>query len=157
MAVTVAAIIDGITTTLAAATGITSGLSYDELLEGVPGVNCPMIQVYPDAFNPDPGSSTDRTTFQAGIQLQEIIIFVDVYARVRSQIAQDMKAAVDTLDNLVTMLQTEEKPPFFGVTATDPTDKYPIKSFRWSWKRAVFVFGSQKYMGGRFTITVRVA
>ena len=157
MAVTVAAIIDGITTTLAAATGITSGLSYDELLEGLPGVNLPAIQVYPDSFNPDPGSGTDRTTFQAGVQLQELIVYVDVYARTRSQIAQDMKAVVDTLDSLITVLQAQETPPFFGVLATVPTDKHPIKSFRWSWKRTVFVFGTQKYMGGRFTIILRIA
>jgi len=148
MAVTIAAICDGIESTLALATGINTGKSYDEITEGVPARDCPRIHVYPDTIGPDDRTRTERTTFQAGLQQLDVSVFVDVYARQRSQLPEDMKAAVTTLDNLITVLQAQEVPPFFGVTG--------IKAFRWSWRRAVFRLGNAKYMGGRFLIVARV-
>ncbi len=157
MAVTVAALCDGIATTLSAATGIKTTKSYNEITEGIPATECPRLQVYPDGFDPDPGSGTDRNTMSAGIQLQAITIFVDVFARKRSHIHLDMAATVDTLDAIVDVLQAQERPPFFGVVATPAGSKPPIKSFRWTWKRTVLRYGEQRYMGGRFTIVLRIA
>lgn len=157
MAVTIGAICNSIATTLSAAIGITSSKSYDEITEGIPGTELPRLQVYPDRFGSDPSSATDRATMQAGVQLQEVIVYVDVFARKRSQIAEDMKATVDTLDALIDVLQAQERPPFFGVVATPGGSKHPIKSFKWFWKRANLRYGKQNYMGGRFTITLRVA
>ena len=149
MAVTFAAILDGIATTLSTATGIKTTMSYDQLTEGIPGTDLPRLQVYPESLGGDPNSRTDRSAFNAAMQLQEFVVFVDVFASKRQHIAQDMTAVVDTLDNLVNVLQAEEKPPFFGVSG--------IKSFSWAWKRAVLRYGTITYMGGRFTILTRIA
>jgi len=149
MAVTIAAICDGIATTLATGAGINTVKSYDELTEGIPGVDCPRLQVYPEGFAPNPGSRTDRLTFQAAMQHQELIVFVDHYARKRSQMAQDMKAVVVSLDALIDVLEAQEKKPFFAVAAID--------SFDWVWKRATLVYAGERYAGGRFTITLRIA
>lgn len=149
MAVTIAAICDGIATTLSAGAGINTVKSYDELTEGIPGVDCPRLQVYPDSFAPNPGSRTDRLTFKAAIQHQELTVFVDVYARKRSQMALDMEATVDTLDALIDVLEAQEEKPFFSVAAID--------SFAWVWKRATLVYAGERYAGSRFTITIRIA
>ena len=149
MAVTIAAICDGIATTLSAATGITTTMSYDELTEGIPDTDCPRLQVYPDTFAPNPDSRADRTTFKSAIQFQQLIVFVDVYSRKRSQMALDMKAVVDNLDALIDVLEAQEEKPFFGVAA--------ITVFDWVWKRATFVYVEELYAGGRFTITLRIA
>ena len=149
MAVTFAAILDGIATTLSTATGIKTTMSYDELTEGIPGTELPRLQVYPESLGGSPNSDTDRIAFNAGVQFQTFTVYVDVFASKRQHIAQDMAAVVDTLDNIVTELQTQEKPPFFGVSA--------IKSFAWTWKRAVLRYGTINYMGGRFTLVIRIA
>ena len=148
MALTIADICDGIGATLVGATGIESMKSYDELTEGVPSLACLRLHVYPDSVGEDVATFTDRTAFAAGVQQSEILIFVDHYARQRSQMHLDMKATVEGLDALQTVLEAQERKPFFGVTG--------IKSFKWSWKRAALIYGDAVYAGGRFSILVRV-
>jgi len=148
MALTIAAICDGIEETLAEATGIKSTKSYDEIPEGVPSLACPRLHVYPDAVGQDVATNTDRTAFGGGVQQSEVLIFVDHFARQRSQMHLDMKAVVEGLDALMDVIEEQERPPFFGVEG--------IKSFKWSWKRAVLSFSGALYAGGRFSILVRV-
>jgi len=146
MAVTIAAICDGIANTLSATTGIASTKSYDEITEGIPGSECPRLQVYPDALEQGAGVATERMTFSAGVQPMRLTVFVDVFARVRSHIHLDLEAMVATLDNIIDTLQEQERPPFFNVPG--------IKSFTWSWRRATLRYGDNRYLGGRFTLII---
>ena len=148
MALTIADICDGIGDTLEMATGIKSMKSYDEIPEGVPSLACPRLHVYPDRVGEDYTTNTDRTAFAAGVQQSEILIFVDHFARQRSQMPLDMKATVEGLDALIDVIEEQERKPFFGVTG--------IQSFKWSWKRAALIYGDAVYAGGRFSILVRV-
>jgi len=148
MATTLSEICDGIETVLAEAVGVQSSQSYDELTEGIPAMDCPRVQVYPDRGTCDPSGKTDRTTFGAGVQQVEVIVFADLYARQRSQLAEDMKATVGMIDAIVEVLQEQERPPFFGLMG--------IKSFKWNWKRTTFRYARALYMGARFTLTLRI-
>jgi hypothetical protein len=148
MAVTLAEICDGIETTLGAASGISSSKSYDELTEGIPAMDCPRLQVHPARGGCDSPGKADRTTFQAGVQQTLVVVYADLYARLRSQLDEDMKATVDETDALIDVLQAQERPPFFGVAG--------IKAFRWEWKRATFSYAEERYMGARFTLNIRI-
>ena len=148
MAVTLMALIDGVEATLGAATGMTSSKSYDELTEGIPALECPRLQVHPDRGTCDPSGWGDRTTFHAGTQQAIITIYADLYARLRSQLSEDMRKTVELIDALVDVLQAQEDLPFFGVVG--------IKVFNWNWKRANFKYADEQYMGARFTINLRI-
>jgi len=148
MAVTLMALLDGVETTLSAATGMQSSKSYDELTEGIPGFECPRLQVHPDKGTCDPSGWGDRTTFQAGVQQSVITIYADLYARVRSQLDEDMKATVELIDALIDVLQAQERPPFFGVVG--------IQACNWNWRRASLRYAGEAYMGARFTINLKV-
>jgi len=148
MSVTLAQICDGIEATLSAAVGVTTSTSYDELTEGIAPFDCPRLEVYGDRGSSDPSGNTDRTAFNAGVQQVMIVIFADLYARQRSQLGEDVKAVIDLVDALTSVIQAQEKPPFFGVAG--------IKAFSWGWKRAVFRRAGANYVGTRFTITCRV-
>ena len=93
---------------------------------------------------------TDRATFQGGIRVKDYVIFADLYARQRSDIAEDMSAVVDAIDFLEGIFEQQNTSPYFGVAG--------IKNFRWAWKRFTFVLGDPNilYAGARFTINVRV-
>lgn len=148
MAITLMAMCDGIEAILSAAVGVQSSTSFDELTEGVPAMDCPRVEVYPDAGVCDPSGNTDRFTFNACTQLLVITIFADLYARQRSQLGEDMKATTEMIDSLIDVLQTQERPPFLGVAG--------IKAFSWSWKRHTFRRADARFVGARFTIKCKV-
>lgn len=148
MAITLAEICDGVEATLGAAASLRSATSYDELTEGIATFDCPRIEVYPEKGVTDPSGTTDRTSFNACIQQSVITIHADLYARQRSQLGEDMKAIVDMLDELIPLLEAQERPPFFGVTG--------IKAFRWRWNRAIFKRAQAWYVGARFTIELKI-
>ena len=149
MALTLEDLCDGISDTLATATGILSVKSFDELTTSIPADQCPRLQVYLDAIN---GSSqnqqTQQVAFNGGVQSLDIPIFVDLYARHRSYIWLDMKAMVECVDAITDVIQAQEAGNYFGVPE--------IQNFRWNFQRGVMQYGKSKYMGGRFTITARI-
>ena len=149
MAITLEEICDGISDTLAEATGILSVKSFDELTTSIPADQCPRLQVYLDAVN---GSSQDGQTqqvaFNGGVQSLDIPFFVDLYARQRSYLWLDMAATVKCVDAIIDVIQAQPAGNYFGVPE--------IQNFRWRFQRAVMQYGKSKYMGGRFTITIRV-
>ena len=148
MAVTLMQICDGIETILSAAVGVQSSTSFDELTEGVPAMDCPRVEVFPDAGVCDPSGTTDRFTFNACTQMTVITIFADLYARQRSQLGEDMKETTEMIDSIIDVLQTQERPPFFGVTG--------IKAFNWRWKRSTFRRADARFVGARFTIQCKI-
>ena len=148
MAVTVSAVYNGIETTLSVAPSLRSATAYDELTEGIASLDCPRLEVYPEKGVTDPSGTTDRTAFKAGIQQSVLTVHADLYARQRSQLGEDMKAIVDMLDELIPLLEAQERPPFFGVVG--------IKAFRWRWNRTLFRRAEAQYVGARFTIELKL-
>lgn len=148
MAITLTEICDGIEAVLSVAVGVQSSTSYDELTEGVPAMDCPRVEVFPDSGVCDPSGTTDRSTFSACTQLTMVTIFADLYARQRSQLGEDMKATTEMIDSIIDVLQTQERPPFFGLKG--------IKAFNWRWKRHTFRRADARFVGARFTIVCKI-
>src|SRR3990167_2651467 len=148
MAITLAQILDAITSTLSAATTLSRAQSYDEMADGMNDL--PALQVYPETNEQDISGNADRTTFRAGIRQTEITINADYYARKRSHLSEDMAALVDGMDAMANVFEQQDTKPYFGLDG--------IKAFHWSWRRVTFVYGDPQlsYVGARFTITVRV-
>lgn len=150
MAVKVSELCDGIAETLAVAAGIESWTKYNKVTEGIAVLDCPRLEVHPDRGTTDPSGNTDRTTFGAGVQQTAVVILADLYARRRSQLSDDLKVTVDMIDAISDELESQERPPFFGLAYND------VKAFSWSWRRLTFIRAKALYMGARFTITCRV-
>ncbi len=148
MAVTLTQLCDGIEATLGTAVGMRTTATFDDLTEGVSSLNCPLLEIYPEAGVCDPSGRTDRTTFQAGVQLSVITIHADLYARQRSELGEDMGKTVTMIDSIINVLQEQEKPPFFDVEG--------LKAFSWSWRRAVHFRAGGNYVGARFTLLLRM-
>lgn len=148
MAITLMAICDSIEAALSVAVGVQSSTSFDELTEGVPAMDCPRVEVYPEAGVCDPSGTTDRFTFNACTQMTVVTIFADLYARQRSQLDEDMKATTEMIDSIIDVLQTQERPPFFDLKG--------IKAFSWRWKRSTFRRANSRFVGARFTISCKI-
>ena len=84
----------------------------------------------------------------AGVQQSIIAIHSDLYARQRSNLAEDLTETIEMIDSIIDVLQEQEKPPFFGVAA--------IKAFSWSWRRATHIRAGANYAGARFTLLLRI-
>lgn len=146
---TLAAICDGITTTLAAAPGIVRAQSFDELTEDYPDL--PLLQVYWEGLDTDArADNDDRSSFGAGVRVTEVEIRCDVPCRQRSHLDEDMAEVVAIADALCTTLETQDRKAYFGVAG--------IKGFRWSMRRVNFERGDPLvvYPGLRLTLFVRV-
>ena len=148
MTVSVGDICDGIETTLSTVAGMQSSTTYSEITEGLATFDCPRIEVYPQAGNCDPSGNVERTAVNAGVQQHILTVHVDLYARQRSELGEDMQAYVALVDELIDVLQTQEKPPFFGVEG--------IKAFSWRWTRAVLIKAQARYVGARFVVVCRI-
>lgn len=110
-----------------------------------------VLQVYPDSGSQDPGGQTDRTTFGGGVRQTEAIILCDLYAKQLNEPGEGMAALLPLVDEVVNALEAQDSEPFLGVVG--------IQQFRWSWRRVVFEYGDRgqtKYVGARFTLTVRL-
>lgn len=108
------------------------------------------MQVYFERAEASAGSNTDRVTFGAAIRRSLWTFHVDVYARQRSHIGEDMAAVVNTADAVIDLLETQTTGAPFGLAG--------IKTFRWTAERATFVYGDPelRYAGVRFIIVLSV-
>ena len=158
--VTIHQICDAIETTLGAATSLVRHQTFDDLSEGMQ--DYPTLQVYPEAnLGTDRDQETDRTAFMAATgtvkhRQKEYVIHADLFARQRSNLAEDMAQLVETVDEIEDILEAQVC-PLFGLTVAGAA-KGPIRSFRWSWQRVIFEYGDPvvKYMGARFILTLVV-
>src|SRR5512139_962325 len=100
MSITLAQVCNAVETTLAPA--VTYTQSYNELKEGLN--DWPMLQVYWDASNQDPGGNADRTTFKAVVRQTDITIFADLYGTPRRDIGEDMAALLPLVDAVIDIL-----------------------------------------------------
>lgn len=140
--VTLRQINDGIKTTLSAATGMSVSHSYNQLKEGIPPGDMPLLQVYFETLDYEP------VTYQGEVQQLVMLFHADVFCRQRSKIGEDMGKVLEMADAVVDVLQTEKHPPFFNV--------HGVKDMRWRADRVTFDYAGALYAGIRFYITVYV-
>jgi hypothetical protein len=126
--------------------------NYDELTEGMN--TTPTIQVYPESWEVDASSDTDRTTFTdsgtgvPGLRQTEMVIRLDVYVRRRSQLNEDWGDAADLASEIHDKLDEQGSCPLF--------DQVGIRSFHWTCTRVVFDYAGTLYTGWRFELTLRI-
>jgi len=150
--VTVGEICTAISTVLATVVGVNRVQDYDELTEGMNTL--PTIQVYPERWEVDVATGTDRTTFVdgvtgiPGVRQTEIIIRADLYVRQRSQLNEDWGDAVDLASLVTDKLDEEGSCPLFSQVG--------IRSMHWTCQRVVFDYATVLYTGYRFEIVIRV-
>ena len=155
--VTVGAIVSAVTTFVSATPGITRTQDYNKLTEGMNVL--PTLQVYPESWEVSTGSETDRVSFVDGVTSipghrdTEMVLFLDLYVRQRSQLLTDWGDAVDLASALSTQLDTAGACPLFGLSV----DGYPVVgSFKWTAQRGTFPYAQVSYTGFRFTLTLRI-
>jgi len=118
--ITVGEICDAIAATLSTTVGLTRTQSYNQLTEGMN--TWPTLQVYPESWETSMDSATDRISFVdaatgiPGHRYTEIIFFLDLYARQRSQLNEDWGKAVDMADALDNKLNEEGACPHLGTS-----------------------------------------
>lgn len=150
--VTVGAICNAVAATLSTTTGLERTQSYDQLTEGMNTL--PTLQVYPERWEVDTATETDRTTFVdaatgiPGVRQTELVLHLDLYVRQRSQLEEDWGEAVDLASGLGDKMDEEGPCPHFGLAA--------IRSFHWTAQRVVFMYAEVLYTGFRFVLTLRI-
>lgn len=146
MSITLAQICNAVEATLAPA--ITYTQSYNELKEGM--ADQPMLQIYPNSGTSLAGQTTDRTSFQATVRQNQVEIYADLYATVRSEIGEDMAILLPLIDAVIDEIEKQDTKPYFGLTG--------LKAFYWSWSRVMFSYNDPMtfYVGARFIFTFRI-
>ena len=120
---------------------------YYDATESIP--ETPLFQVYPDSKNTDSQSNSDRASFKAGIRRSDMVVIIDLYARQRSMIGEDLLACFQLLDEIEIALENEQTKPYFGLPG--------VQGFSWRWERQTFEYGDQKlpYVGARIYLTLK--
>lgn len=129
-------------------TGVRHTQRDEEITENINPV--PMIQIYCVGMNSDVMSSGGHTTtFQTGVISREITIRVDLYARQRAHIGQDMEAQRVYTDAIMAELDKQWYMPAFDIDG--------IQDFRWSANMVSFSYGPEdvKYIGTRIDVVLR--
>ena len=146
MTITLTQICQAIETTLSPAVTYTQTAS--EMKDGM--ADQPTLQVYPQSGTSSPPQNTDRSSFQANVRQQEIIVYADLYATPRSEIGEDFALLLPLIDAMIDEIEKQDTKPYFGLIG--------IKAFRWDWLRATFQYNdlTQQYAGARFTFYLRV-
>ena len=149
MAITIVQINSAIEGTLATATGLTNSQDYNELTEGMQDI--PNLQVYWRSANQDPIGNTTQRSFRGGVKQTDLTFYADLYARQRSHIGEDMAALLPLVDAISAVLEAQKTKPLFFLFVIQALTS-------WRADQVVFEYGDPllKYVGARFTITVRV-
>lgn len=116
---------------------------HDELKESIN--TKATVQVYPQSWSQDSSNAVHQTTFRGRIRLQETLIHVDVYARQRSSLADDISATIILADAINAKLESTT-PDDFGITG--------LQAFHWEGQRLIFEYGDVQYAGVRYIITL---
>ena len=148
--VTIMNVVDAIEATLGAATGIVRSESMDELSEGTPDL--PLLQVYWSGLTVSLDSETDVFGFgdasNQPIRHYQHRIFVDILASARSHLDQDYEAIATTAEAVITVLDSENAPPYFG-QAGIKAFSYTAEAIGWEDTEPIIV-------GERFIIMVHL-
>lgn len=116
------------------------------------GVNDrPLMQVYPERGGTT-ASGTDRRASRAGLRQQEVIVNVDLYAKQRAHIGEDMAVLLPLIDAVIATLEAQDVKPYFGLKGEG------VKAFSWLWDRVTFEYGDTvtRYVGARFVLTFTI-
>jgi hypothetical protein len=147
--ITIRQMCEAVQTTLGAAAHLKKTQTYRELSEGIH--DTPLLQIYWESLEQDTvNTGTERTTFRGGTRQTEVVIYCDLYARPRSDLAEGMDKTAVVGEELITILEAQDTKPYFGLTG--------IKAFHWRMERAVFSYGNEetKFDGARLILTMRV-
>jgi hypothetical protein len=134
-------VLDGIEGVLGTATGLKQHQTYDQLTEGIP--ETPLLQVYPHSLEPDQLETYTK------FRVEKLVVYADLYARLRSNLRDDMAKVVEMGQAMLVVIRTEDEAHSnFGVTG--------VHAWNWSMERVLFEYGdpSVKYAGLRFTFNV---
>lgn len=150
--VTLGSVCNAIAAVVANTAGVIRVQSYDELTEGMQ--DWPSIQVYPESAEQSWQSDTDTQTLCGGVQITNLVVHVDLYGAQRSHIAENWGDTIDAASSLHDVLAAEGqcdddgRCPHFGHEG--------IKSFRFTWNRVLFRYGTVLYTGVRFILQIRI-
>ena len=125
-----------------------------EMTEGI--TDEPTVQVYPEEVKPvTPSGATERTSFGTSNhdkmkRQHDITVHIDLYARMRHELNEDMAALLDLIDPIEEKLEEQSVKPYFGLAG--------LQAFSWTSSRVIFVYGDPeiKYVGWRWVLTFRV-
>ncbi len=148
--ITTATICNAIANEIAEVADMGSGATQKpgELGDGI--ADEPTIQIYPEAHEQDPSGSTDRTTFRGGVRQTVVTVHVDLYARQRRYLGEDMAALIRLIDAITDKFEEQDTKPYF--------DQAGIKAFSWTGSRVLFTYGDPQvnYVGWRWTLLITV-
>jgi hypothetical protein len=120
------------------------------LTESIP--ETPLIQVYFEELTQSKNSQNDRISFKTTnnpiIRQTGFIFHVDVYAKARANIGEDIAKVSEVADEVMDILDKEERKPFFNTEG--------IKAFSYTASRVVFQYNRTKYAGIRFILDLTV-
>jgi hypothetical protein len=123
------------------------GTALQPMGEGI--AETPTAQVYLEAMNLS-ATDTDRRTFggrqHAGlrpVRQRKVTLHIDVYARQRSNLADDVTAVQELADVVEEVLESQTHKPYFNLD---------IEAFHYRLERVVFEYASVKYSGLRFVL-----
>lgn len=119
--------------------------NYNELTEGMQ--DAPAVQVYWEEVEGALPGNTSRTTLSGAIRHSKYLFHIDLYARQRSQLAEDMTAVLEWVDAIETSLQGQNR-NFFGVDG--------VREFHYVARRKLFSAGGVLYAGAQVDVTVHV-
>lgn len=110
----------------------------------------PAIQVYFDSKDVISPGGTDRYTMGGGkngvIRKTAMIIHVDVYARQRSNIGDEMALLEELIDLVDDVMEQQGDKPYFGIDG--------VQAYSYRAERTTFEYNKNDYVGVRFYVTL---
>jgi hypothetical protein len=119
---------------------------YNEITENI--VNWPLLQVYWESLEQDPTTSTERSTFTAGVRQTDLVYHVDLYTSRRAHSKQILADMYPLIDEVTAVFEAQDSAPFFGLDG--------VKAFSFSAQRAIFEYANEQYNGVRWILNIRV-
>jgi hypothetical protein len=104
------------------------GTALQPMGEGI--AETPTAQVYLEAMN-------------LSVRQRKVTLHIDVYARQRSNLADDVTAVQELADVVEEVLESQTHKPYFNLD---------IEAFHYRLERVVFEYASVKYSGLRFVL-----
>jgi hypothetical protein len=129
------------------ATGVFKVQDYNELSESIN--DDATVQVYWERDEEaSENSETERITF-AGNTAQAHLFHIDVYARQRAHIGEDMAALIPLVDAIDAKIHAQATvAPMWGYDR--------VQQFRWSWERVIFEYATVMHVGARCALKIEV-
>lgn len=145
MAVTIAKVSKAIKDTLSEHPLLDIVHNYDQVEEGIQ--DTPLVQVYP-ATGGLYNTTTDRFSMVGNKKVHTRLwtFHVDVYARQRAHIGEDLDILVPLMDAVIDKFEDQNLAPYFGVGA--------IKAFNYGWEYLTFEYAGSEFVGVRFTVRI---